>query len=98
MDLKIKVRHAIDTTDDAISGGNLNYWEETLGVTFPTSAPCPCCGQKHSKDDFVGAHVIDMFNTLYITPTCRFCNTIYKNNKALSKWFSVFELNLIPVK
>lgn len=98
MELKVKVRHATDTTDNEMPGGNLNYWAKTLGVPLYSSWKCPCCGQAHSREDFVGAHVIDEFELYYIIPTCRFCNSRYKNNKAITKWFEVFSNDLVPIE
>ncbi len=98
MELKVKVRHAIDTTDNEMLGGNLNYWAETLDVSLYSSWECPCCKQICNKADFVGAHVIDKLGLHYIIPTCRFCNSRYKNNKAITKWFDVFVNDLVLIK
>ena len=98
MELKVKVRHTIDATDNEMSGGNLNYWAKTLGVQLYSSWECPCCGRAHSREDFVGAHVIDKLGLHYIIPTCRFCNSRCKNNKAVTKWFDVFVDDLVLIK
>ena len=97
MELKVKVRHAIDTTDNEMPGGNLNYWAETLGVQLYSSWECPCCGRMHSREDFVGAHVEDSFRLKYIIPVCRFCNSTYKNSKVVTKWFDVYVNDLVPI-
>lgn len=50
------------------------YWEYKTGRKFPKESHiCPCCGEE--KDDFVGGHIVDIFNKEFIYPICRGCNS-----------------------
>lgn len=51
-----------------------DYWDSKTGRAFPKESHiCPCCGME--KDDFVGGHVVDIFEEEYIYPICRCCNS-----------------------
>ena len=45
----------------------------------------------------VGAHVSDLNENIYITPTCKECNDKYKNSKAQKGKFLVDKDKLVPL-
>lgn len=67
-----------------------DYWEHKTRRNFPKETHvCPCCGEE--KSDFVGGHVVDIFNKVYIYPICRECNSRAGQNESFRLRFFVAE-------
>lgn len=89
------VRHTNNTTSNAPNGGSwIDYWKNETKQEIPLI--CPCCGEETTDDNpMVGAHVIKSLDSaygnpqVYITPTCKKCNSTYQGCHVLDVEFSV---------
>lgn len=88
------VYHAERTTEE---GRNwIEEWKEATSLEVPSN--CPCCNKSPMEGNyFVGAHVKLLWEMmesksnqrLFITPTCKKCNSTWKNRKAKEHSFMV---------
>ena len=95
------VNHDVDTSGDCAPNNLswIDYWKsKTNNRFFATEYPtCPSCRKQVHADEFVGAHVVDVYNNKYICPTCDTCNKTYKGDKAKTYWFKVKKYLLLPI-
>ena len=90
----IKVKHMSNTSD--LKPKNFDTWKEFWEdakkgeMTFPKiKETCACCKKLTDPKDFVGAHVKDSNDNMYIYPICNSCNSTYGKGKAPSPEFIV---------
>lgn len=73
------------------------YWESKSGDKFPRETmQCACCKGDTKPAKFVGAHVIDNHDMIYIYPLCKTCNDKYGEGKLKSPEFDVKMKKCVP--
>lgn len=76
----------------------MDYWIENSKYDIPNICPC-CKGSITNGGCTIGAHLVKYGNKsgeVYIIPTCKSCNSTYKNGEEGNHPFYILEDMFVP--